>query len=239
MGVSYNPRIVTDGLVLCLDAGNKRSYPGAGTAWADLSNQNNNGTLVNGPTFDSANGGSILFDGTDDRCDTTSLDLDFHQDSCSVCMWVLLNSISAPEYFFTKHQSGDTNVSFTFWMFASNQLQIIRNYTTTNTSLTFTNYPAILEGNWKHLTVINDTPTNLNASSLSFYLDAVLQTPTTSDNGSGSSSPSVGTFSLAGRIFDNARQVNANIQGVQVYNKVLSEQEIRQNYKATKGRFEV
>ena len=66
MGLSHSPRIVTNGLVLCVDAANPRSYPGAGTAWTDLSKQGNNGTLTNGPTFDSANGGSILLDGSDD-----------------------------------------------------------------------------------------------------------------------------------------------------------------------------
>ena len=66
MGVLYNSRIVTDGLVLCLDAGDKMSYPGAGTTWTDLSKNKNNGTLTNGPTFDSANGGSIVLDGTND-----------------------------------------------------------------------------------------------------------------------------------------------------------------------------
>ena len=58
--------IVTDGLVLYLDAGNRASYPGSGTTWRDLSAYKNNGTLTNGPTFSSANGGSIVFDGTDD-----------------------------------------------------------------------------------------------------------------------------------------------------------------------------
>ena len=50
--------------VLCLDAGSRISYPGTGTAWTDLSGNANNGTLVNGPTFDSANGGSLVFNGT-------------------------------------------------------------------------------------------------------------------------------------------------------------------------------
>ena len=62
---NYGPRIVTDGLVLCLDAGNSKSYPGSGTAWNDLSRNGNNGTL-NGPTFNSADRGSIVFDGTND-----------------------------------------------------------------------------------------------------------------------------------------------------------------------------
>jgi hypothetical protein len=58
--------IVTDGLVLWLDAGTKPSYPGSGTSWTDLSGNNNNGTLTNGPTFNSDNGGIINFDGIDD-----------------------------------------------------------------------------------------------------------------------------------------------------------------------------
>jgi hypothetical protein len=66
MATRYTPRIVTDGLVLCLDAANSKSYPGSGTTWTDLSRIGNNGTLTNGPTFSSANGGSIVFDGIDD-----------------------------------------------------------------------------------------------------------------------------------------------------------------------------
>ena len=59
--LTHSPRIITDGLVLCLDAANKQSYPGSGTVWTDLAGSNN-GTLTNGPTFSSANGGSIVFD---------------------------------------------------------------------------------------------------------------------------------------------------------------------------------
>lgn len=67
MAVAGGPNIVEDGLVLCLDAGNGKSYPGSGTAWNDLSNSPKNGTLQNGPTYSSANGGAIVFDGTDDQ----------------------------------------------------------------------------------------------------------------------------------------------------------------------------
>lgn len=74
MGTQYNPKIVTDGLVMCLDAGNTKSYPGSGTTWTDLSGNGNNGTLTNGPTFSSSNGGVIVFDGVDDYV-TVSLNL--------------------------------------------------------------------------------------------------------------------------------------------------------------------
>jgi hypothetical protein len=64
--LSGGPNIVVDGLVLHLDVANVKSYPGSGTTWRDLSRGSNNGTLVNGPTFDSGNGGSIVFDGVND-----------------------------------------------------------------------------------------------------------------------------------------------------------------------------
>lgn len=64
--ISYYGGIVTNGLVLALDAAKKDSYPGSGTVWRDISGNGNNGTLTNGPTFNSGNGGSIVFDGVDD-----------------------------------------------------------------------------------------------------------------------------------------------------------------------------
>ncbi len=60
MSVAAGPNIIEKGLVLCLDAGNKKSYPGSGTVWRDLITSNN-GALTNGPTYSSANGGSIVF----------------------------------------------------------------------------------------------------------------------------------------------------------------------------------
>jgi hypothetical protein len=61
------PDIVADGLVLYLDAGSPNSYrPDFGTTWKDMSGFNNSGSLINGPTYSSANGGGIVFDGTND-----------------------------------------------------------------------------------------------------------------------------------------------------------------------------
>ena len=66
MATKYSPKTVTDGLLLSFDAANTKSYPKSGTTWSDLSGNGNTGTLTNGPTFNSANGGSIVFDGVDD-----------------------------------------------------------------------------------------------------------------------------------------------------------------------------
>ena len=66
MAFNFSPKIVTDGLLLCLDAANTKSYIGSGTTWIDLSRSSNSGTLVNGPTFSSNNRGYITCDGTVD-----------------------------------------------------------------------------------------------------------------------------------------------------------------------------
>jgi hypothetical protein len=81
MGVSYSPKVVTDGLVLALDAANPRSYPGSGTSWFDLSGNGNTGTLTNGPTFDSGNGGSIVFDGVNDYVQFPTVSVS------TICFW--------------------------------------------------------------------------------------------------------------------------------------------------------
>jgi hypothetical protein len=77
MGLSHSPSIITQNLVLCLDAANSKSYPGSGTTWTDLSGNGNNGTLANGVGYNSGNGGALVFDGVDDYVSLTSADLRF------------------------------------------------------------------------------------------------------------------------------------------------------------------
>jgi hypothetical protein len=64
MGFYRGPNVVTNGLVLNLDAANTKSYVSGSTTWRDLSGNGNNGTLVNGPTFSSNYGGGIVFNGS-------------------------------------------------------------------------------------------------------------------------------------------------------------------------------
>jgi hypothetical protein len=73
MAFFRGPNVVTNGLVLALDAANPKSYMSGSTTWNDLSGNNNNGTLTNGPTFSSANGGSIVFDGVNDYINVPSI----------------------------------------------------------------------------------------------------------------------------------------------------------------------
>ena len=90
-----NSTIVSSGLVLHLDAGNASSYPGSGTTWTDLSGNGYNGTLTNGPTYSSANGGSLSFDGVNDYVSVSNTSQLRPSTELSIGMWIKANSITA------------------------------------------------------------------------------------------------------------------------------------------------
>ena len=96
MSGKSGPDIVENGLVLCLDAANKLSYPRTGTSWTDLSGNSYNGTLTNGPTFNAGNLGSIVFDGVDDYVDTvnTGTTFQFSNTTFTLSLWVKTNAVS-------------------------------------------------------------------------------------------------------------------------------------------------
>jgi hypothetical protein len=73
MSINSPIKAVNTELVVCLDAGNLKSYVGSGTTWNDLTKNGRNGTLTNGPTFSGANGGTIVFDGTNDYVAVTPM----------------------------------------------------------------------------------------------------------------------------------------------------------------------
>jgi len=91
MAFNYSPKVITDGLVLYLDAANRYSYVSGSTSWNDISRGGNNGTLVNGPTFSSANAGSIVFDGTNDY---VSSPLQKTPNNTSVQLWYKWNGVN-------------------------------------------------------------------------------------------------------------------------------------------------
>ena len=94
MATLYNPSIVRNGLALCLDAANSRSYPGTGNTWTDLSGNSRNGTLTLGPTYSISNNGSIVFDGTDDYIAPSGIADSFWQGNWTASFWVNFDTLS-------------------------------------------------------------------------------------------------------------------------------------------------
>jgi hypothetical protein len=110
MGVGYNPKIVTDGLVLCLDAANQKSYPGSNTVWTDISGNGNNGALINGTELVKQN--SIALDGSGDFLTLTNLSATYLSNDFCIESWVHVTSQANQTLFNTiPHPSFDINLN--------------------------------------------------------------------------------------------------------------------------------
>jgi len=231
MGLGHSPRIVTDGLVLCLDAANARSYPGTGTTWTDLKG-GNNGTLENGPTFNTENGGSFAFDGTDDYVELSSLSTSLFSDG-NASLFCFLKSYTS-----SANSSGDSGI----FGFGSNSLN--NHYTwsdgrayfdTFRTSRVSTN--SIIGGSVNKGKPHAICITTKNGGNWNFYQiqneNLVLQRSTSAGTfGMSDSQKKIGYSNSSSYIF------RGSFYNFLMYNKELSVQEIRQNYEATKGRYE-
>ena len=223
MAFNYSPKIVTDGLVFAVDAANKKSYPGSGTTWSDLAG-NNNGTLTNGPTFDSGNGGSIDFDGTNDYVGFSGFTS--VASTGTVCQWfkpAISWSNSDPSQnmrlsgIHTNWEFGRTNSQtggFAFDLGAANS--VITSQTIWSNTL------------WYNMVITWDTGANTSKVYIGGTLD---------NSGTATNSTSTGTFEI-GRSPGGLTQLwYGNIASVKYYNRVLTATEILQNYNALKSRF--
>jgi hypothetical protein len=216
------PNIITNGLVLSLDAANVKSYTSGSTTWRDLSGSNNSGSLVNGPTYNSANGGSIVFDGVDDYVITnTNLTLS----NATLLCWIKRNG-NQSQYdgiLFSRSPSAATGLNFG----ASNQL----GYHWNDTATTYNwNSGLIIPDNTWCMIVVTITPT-VGVAYLSQNGLITSSTNTTTHNSASSL-----IFNLF-RDTTGGRFSSGNISSVQIYNRALSASEVLQNYNAQKSRF--
>ena len=233
--IAYLGNIATQGLVLNLDAAIKGSYPGAGTTWTDVSNNGNNGTLTNGPTFSSADYGSIVFDGTDDYVDTpytTPIGLG----GFSYSTWVNFTSsqiggivvkrIGSPTFEqLSLSIAGDSNGNTTGSKFIFNDVQNLSNLRLGITSGSYN------DGRWHNVTLTRTSTTT------TMYVEGAPTVTITS-------APL--NLSTATKLFVGRSGDNQTIGGVpfcgsialaQVYNQALSQFQVWQNFNAYKSRY--
>ena len=231
MAYSYGPSIIKNGLAFAYDAANRKSYPGSGTVWSDLSGNNVTGTLTNGPTFSSANGGVIVFDGVNDYVNLTRPATITTGGSLTISMyakWVTVgttvstiqalidNNHSAPNIGFIIQDRPDLNQRLTF---------SVRPSTTTQVSSSF----VVGNGNWYHITGTNDGTTSR------LYINGVLDGFVTEAGGLSTVQTNITIARWQGS--GGSRHMNGSVGNVFVYNRALSASEILQNYHATKGRY--
>lgn len=224
--IAYYGGIVTNGLVLDLDAAKKDSYPGTGTSWRDISGNSNNGTLTNGPTFNSNNGGAIVFDGVDDYVQlvkSTSTDL---SGPFTLAAW--FKSSSNSSLLLSRDRTGST--AFTFFMFNNNRPRLLLQ--NGNSSLDCTSTNTYANNNFYYFVTV------LTSSQVLHYVNGVLD----STFNSGGILPIYPTNSNGWTIGGLPTTIfsfyTAQTQyTTQIYNRALTQAEITQNYNALKGRY--
>jgi hypothetical protein len=215
--------IITNGLVLRLDAANPRSYQSGSLIWNDLSGNGNSGSLVNGPAFTISGSGAIVFDGVDDY--VTGNITPLSGSAFTVCIWIYPLATPSTNTFFSIGSVGSSNTAIVLRL-------------ATNTSFRFGLYADDLDttitpatGNWSYMVC------SLNNSRLqSTYQNNILTgTRTASNMFIGSNLLTIGAWGILGVI----QHTNLNVGSVQVYNRALNQSEIEQNYNATRARFGV
>jgi hypothetical protein len=223
MATQYaNGKIVTSGLILALDAADRNSYSGSGTTWNDMSGNGNSGSLINGPTFSSANGGSIIFDGVDDyiNCgNNTILNLN---DNYTISIW-LKTSTLINQAIIQRYLNGGAYPGYS----------IDINRTTTGTIDIYTggnwyinNGSNINNNTWNHIVfTINLTTATFYKNTNSTSFSVVASTTNPNDT------------LFIGCLEGNTGFFSGNIAQTLIYNRALSAQEVLQNYNTQKSRF--
>jgi hypothetical protein len=225
MGISYNPAIITNGLVLALDAANSKSYPGSGTTWTDLSGNGNNGTLVNGVGYNSGNLGSLSFDGVNDEANAdigNSLVKDFTLD-----FW--MKSSAVVEGRGMVEYGGSTYAIIAAYRLRPNICTFYWGTTGATTALTL-NTVNLADNKWHQVAQTYD------GTNARVYVDGNLEindNTTFSGNLRNTSNNQINI----GRWRGSGIFQDGNVSSFRVYNRALTAQEIQQNFNATKSRF--
>ncbi len=231
MATNYNPAIVTDGLVLCLDAANTKSYPGSGTTWTDVSgNGNNTGTLTNGPTFDSGNKGSIVFDGSNDYVEASAVLSAGQQKYTLSAWWNITNNPSGAQVVMEQNSSSSITHRRACILITSGGVWGFNGQSNDNHDEV-----PIRVGQWVNGVVTIDT--TAGSSGLKLYENGSLYF--TGSTSGGISNLNVGThaFAIGHKISNGGEHFQGKISCVSVYSRVLTATEVLQNYNALKGRF--
>jgi hypothetical protein len=236
---NYTGGIVTSGLVLNLDAAKVDSYPGTGTTWKDISGNNNNGTLTNGPTFSGiGKQAAIVFDGGDDYGNLGDV-LDLGTNSLTINAWIKLAPSSNNDmYIFSKSRATAQNYRYGFTIYQSKVGTFFQGNTPGSDVGPLGN-TILSPGVWYMVTTVLD-----RSSNITMYVNGVQETLTGGNTISQwnnldfqSINPArVGSYTAS----DNTNPVflfKGSISTVQVYFRTLSATEITQNFNALRGRY--
>ena len=222
MATKGGPNIVTDGLVLYLDAANPKSYPGSGTTWKDLSGNGNDGTLVNGVGYSEDNQGSMVFDGVDDV-----VDFQFQYSSTySLAVWIRFTGLTGGNRAIVDMGAGIIN-SVRFYL--QGEKVKIQHGSAFAEDGVFSSEDVVSNSYAQYLVTFSGGQCFL-------YKNGELDNTGTLGN----PQTTLENIAIGNHPTGNGSSIN-NLQCdfglLQAYNRALSEAEIKQNYNATKSRY--
>lgn len=224
MAFNYSPKISREGLIFYLDAANKKSYPGSGTTWIDLSRNSNNGGLVNSPTYNTNNGGNFTFNGSNNIVNMGTINL---QRNWSLEILTNMSSTSNIYGIFGQGTYVTNQGLHILYDLNGNRGIVFGMYGNDNDYST--NYVPIIN-KWYHWVFTY----NHTTFAKQFYADSILITPTSSTQNQYAGS---GQFNIGGTYSNATHVANGKIAIARMYDRVLSSSEINQNYNALKSRF--
>lgn len=226
---------ISSGLLLYLDAGNPSSYPGSGITWVDLSGNGYDATL-NGPTYSSVDGGSIVFDGSGDYVGVSSIDTTLNalisgSNDFSVSYWFNPDSFPPSTYYtfaYVLFNAGPRSFYLVFGDSAPvNQFSVRTNQGGTWRSVVQNN-SALSINTWYNMVVTYSSSTGFILYQNGTSVDTSSQNGTFSTSGD---NPAIGALNGGERFYDG------KISQVLIYDKKLTASEVTQNFDTFKGRY--
>lgn len=234
MALSHSPSIVTNGLVLNLDAANPRSYPRTGINWFDVSGNGNHGVLTNGPTYNPANGGAINFDGVNDLVSANAPPVTY---PFTICAWMQSSNMQNTRLMRLGNDVNGNNQFMSGFVFDG---------------LNWRANAAIYVGGTPLFTMeVGLFGAGIGAFSTAYMYQVVVWRSTSNRqiyvNGvsaglnttSVASIPTFTKYYVGGHPNDGSRYLKGFLASTSIYNRDLTPAEILQNYNALRGRFGV
>ena len=221
----YGGPIVTSGLIFAVDAGNLVSYPKTGTSWYNLTGSVD-GTLTNGPTFSPADGGELIFDGTDDYIDFGNPGSLFNPATSTMTMmgWIYVKN-NQSNILIGLQESGAGSLSL--GTNSSGNVRFICR-PAAGSQGTIDSSATLALNTWYHIAMTKDTANSISDCTL-WINGSPVNTASSTVN-----FPTSTAAIRSAYYFDANIYSNINIGSIQVYNRALTAAEVLQNYNATK-----
>ena len=233
MSTRYNPRIVTDNIVLHLDAANPKSYIGSGTDWKDLSGKDNDTTLVNSPTYSSNNAGYFNFDGTNDEVTLPTLDIAGNELTFSVWNYGIEAKYSSIIFLGDSGQNEDGRILQVHLPWSNNHVYFDKGWDGSSYDRMYKSVNNSQYQGWHHWAFT----ANATTGSMKIYLDSALWHSATGKTKT-FSNVNGNIRTIGSTNYLNTKHYHRGyISNAQIYKKELSLSEVKQNYDALKWRY--